>query len=324
MTQIVVADIGGTHARFAIATLEDGQVVSLDHQAKMQSSEHASLQIAWEAYGEGLGRELPRAASIAVAAPTGGDVIYFTNSSWMVRPALIAEKLNLERYTLINDFVAVAHAVALMDETMFRPICGPEGSVYQDGVISVVGPGTGLGVAHVLRAGKQYHVTETEGGHTDFAPLDQFEDRLLAHLRNRHRRVSTERVTSGPALADIYHVLAQLEHRKAESRDDAALWQLALSGSDSLSAAAFDRFCLCLGSVTGDIALAQGAKIVVMAGGLGLRISQRLPSSGFCERFVAKGRFQSLMEQIPVVQLLHEEPGLYGAAVAFMQEHGLK
>lgn len=322
MTQIVVADIGGTHARFAIATLEDGQVVSLEHHAKMKSSEHASLQIAWESYGEGLGRDLPRQAAIAVAGPTGGDVIYFTNSSWMVRPALLAEKLNLERYTLINDFVAVAHAVARMDEEMFRPICGPEGSVHQDGVISVVGPGTGLGVAHVLRAGEHYHVTETEGGHTDFAPLDPVEDKILAHLRNRHRRVSTERVTSGPALADIYHVLAELEHREAKLLDDAALWQLALSGSDSLSAAAFDRFCLCLGSVTGDIALAQGAKSVVMAGGLGLRISQRLPSSGFCERFVAKGRFQSLMEQIPVMQLLHEEPGLYGAAVAFAQQHG--
>lgn len=323
MTQIVVADIGGTHARFAIATLEGGRVVSLDNHAKMKSSDHASLQIAWESYGEGLGRALPQEASIAVAGPTGGDVIYFTNSSWMVRPALVAEKLKLERFTLINDFVAVAHAAACVDKTMFRRICGPQGSVDQDGVMSVVGPGTGLGVAHVLRAGAHYYVTETEGGHTDFAPLDPVEDKILAHLRNRHRRVSTERVTSGPALADIYQVLAQQEHREVEPLDDAALWQRALAGGDSLSAAAFDRFCLCLGSVTGDIALAQGAISVVMAGGLGLRISQRLPASGFCERFVAKGRFQSLMEQIPVMQLLHDEPGLYGAAIAFMQEHDI-
>jgi glucokinase len=320
--EIVVADIGGTHARFAIASIDGGKVTGLAHEIKMKSSDHASLQIAWEAYGRELGLALPRDASIAVAGPIGGDVIYFTNSSWMVRPALVAEKLNLDRFTLVNDFGAVGHAVAHMDADMFSHICGPDSDAENNSPITVVGPGTGLGVCHILRHGSAYHVTETEGGHMDFAPLDRLEDQLLAHMRERHRRVSVERITSGPGLSIIHTVLAEMEQREVPVLDNMTLWKMALAGTDSLAAAAFDRFCLCLGAVAGDLALAHGAKSVVMAGGLGRRIADRLPSSGFRERFAAKGRFQSMMEQITVKQLLHEEPGLYGAAAAFIQEHG--
>ncbi len=323
MQEIIVADIGGTHARFAIAALNHGKQISLSHETKMKTSEHASLQIAWEAYGRQLNRNLPRKGALAVAGPIGGDVIYFTNSGWMIRPALIPEKLGLDQFTLINDFGAVAHAAAQMDADMFGPICGPDETVLGNGVTTVVGPGTGLGVAHVLRKHVSYHVTATEGGHINFAPLDRVEDALLAHLRQAHHRVSVERIVSGPGLAIIYQVMANMEGQAMRLLNDKELWDLALSGGDSLAAAAFDHFCLCLGSVTGDIALAQGAKAVVMAGGLGRRIAERLPSSGFRERFVAKGRFQSMMEQIPVVQLLYDEPGLYGAAAAFIQEHGI-
>lgn len=321
MREIIVADIGGTHARFALASITEGKIARLSDAVTMKSADHASLQIAWQAYAQELGRKLPGEGAIAVAGPVGGDVIYFTNSSWMVRPAQITEKLGLERYTLVNDFGAVGHAVASLDCNMFSPICGPDEALTDQGTICVVGPGTGLGVCHVLHSGAEYHVTETEGGHIDFAPLDPVEDKILGYLRQQHRRVSVERIASGPGLSTIYQVLAAMENREPRNLDDKALWQVALSGDDSIANAAFDRFCLCLGAVAGDLALAQGAKSVVIAGGLGRRIADRLPSSGFRERFTAKGRFQSMMEQIPVKQLLHEEPGLYGAAAAFVQEH---
>ncbi|WP_164115299.1 glucokinase [Sphingorhabdus sp. Alg239-R122] len=323
MHELVVADIGGTHARFAIALIEDGHVTGLDHIVKMKSADHASLQIAWQAYGREIGRTLPRDGALALAGRLGGDVIYFTNSSWLVRPALICDKLELDRYTLVNDFGAVGHAVAVLDEDMFSHICGPKETASPHGVTTIVGPGTGLGVAHILHQADGYHVTETEGGHIDFAPLDHVEDRLLSNLRETHRRVSVERVSSGPGLQVIYRTLAEMEGAAPQRLDDRELWQLALSGEDSLASAAFDRFCLCLGAVAGDLALAQGAHRVVMAGGLGNRIAGKLPESGFRQRFVAKGRFESLMEHIPVKQLLHDEPGLYGAAAAFVKEHAL-
>lgn len=323
MQEIVVADIGGTHARFAIAKVDVGCILGFDHQLKMRGADHASLQIAWEAYADQIGRELPREASLAVAGPVGGDVLYFTNSSWMIRPALVPEKLKLDRFSLVNDFGAVGHAIVHMGEDQFKHICGPETALAEDGTITVFGPGTGLGVVQILRKNGDYFVTETEGGHLDFAPHDEFEDALLRKLRVQHRRVSAERVTSGPGIRVIYSLLAEIEGQSAKDIDDRALWALALSGEDSLAAAAFDRFCLCLGSVAGNLALAHGAKEVVMAGGMGQRIGSALLTSGFRERFVAKGRFQSMMEKISVKQLIHKEPGLYGAAAAFIREHGL-
>ncbi len=321
--ELVVADIGGTHARFAIASIDKGRIIGIDNIVKMKAADHSSMQIAWQAYSREIGRELPHDGAIAVAGRTGGDVIHFTNSSWLIRPELICEKLELKRYTLVNDFGAVGHAVATLGDDMFSPICGPDEPASRYGVTTIVGPGTGLGVALVVDVRGSYHVIETEGGHIDFAPLDRIEDQLLATLRESHRRVSAERIVAGPGLAIIYRLLAKREAEIPRDLDDKQLWTLALSGNDSLAAAAFDRFCMCLGAVTGDIALAQGASKVVMAGGLGNRIRQRLPSSGFRQRFVAKGRFQSLMEAIPVKQLLHEEPGLYGAAAAFLKEHAI-
>jgi glucokinase len=319
--EVVVADIGGTHARFAIATIEGQKIVGLAKQVTMKNVDHASLQIAWEAYGREIGRALPASASFAVAAPVGGEVLQLTNSSWMIRPAQLSETLGLDRFTLINDFGAIGHAAALLGPEYFDHICGPDEAMSGPGLISVVGPGTGLGLAHVLQMTGGYLVTETEGGHIDFAPHDQVEDRLLEKLRLTHRRVSVERIVSGPGLQVIYKTFAEMEGRPAQQLDDKTLWELALSGKDSIASAAFDRFCMCLGSIAGDYALTQGASKVVIAGGLGSRIAHRLPSSGFRERFRAKGRFESLMERIPVKQLNHEQPGLYGAAGAFIKEH---
>lgn len=319
--EIVAVDIGGTHARFALAQIEDGRVVSLGEATTLKTAEHASFQTAWEDFGRLSGRELPRAAAIAIAAPISGDVIKLTNNPWIIRPALIGEKLSVDRYSLVNDFGAVGHAVAQCGDEHFIHICGPDQAMPAKGTISVVGPGTGLGVAHVYREGHSYHVQSTEGGHIDFAPLDAIEDAVLARLRKRYRRVSVERVVAGPGLVDIYETLASLEGRAVQQLDDKALWQVALEGSDSLASAAVERFCQSLGSVAGDLALAQGASSVVVAGGLGFRIKDLLVRSGFAQRFCAKGRFEGLMSSLPVKLIIHPQPGLFGAAAAFAQEH---
>ncbi len=319
--EIVVADIGGTHARFAIATLQRGQIIGVENQIIMKSADHASLEMAWQAYGGEISRELPQDGAIAIAAPVNGDALHLTNNSWVIRPRLIREKLKLNRISLVNDFGAVGHAVALLGDDQFGHICGPDSMISGEDSITVVGPGTGLGVAHVLRTGSAYHISETEGGHIAFAPHDELEDRLLHNLRKQHGRVSAERIVAGPGLQAIYRVLAEIEEQTPQPFDDKDLWQLALGGKDPLAAAAFDRFCLCLGSFAGDMALAHGSGAVVISGGLGNRIADQLLASGFRDRFTAKGRFQSLMEQISVKQFFNEEPGLYGAAAAFLKEH---
>ena len=321
--ELVSVDIGGTHARFAIATVADDGTISLSEPETLHTEDHASFQTAWEDFRGRMGGSLPPRVSMAIAGPVGGDVIRFTNNPWIIRPALVREKLGVEQYCIVNDFEAVAHAVARVDEDQFIHLTGPDKPLAPTGRLSVLGPGTGLGVAHLYReADGTYRVSATEGGHIDFAPLDQIDDAILARLRKRHVRVSVERVVAGPAISDIYQALASMEGRPVAEEDDIAGWTRGQDGGDSLAAAAVDRFCMSLGSVAGDIALAQGGfGGVVIAGGLGYRIRDTLLKSGFSERFKSKGRFQELMASIPVKLIVHPQPGLFGAAAAFVREH---
>jgi len=318
---LVAVDLGGTNCRFAIAEVVDGGVVSLGAATTLRTAEHASLASAWAAYARLAGRDLPRAASLAVACPISGDVLQLTNSPWALRPAALKSELDIDRLTLINDFGAVGHAVAQLPEADFRHVTGPDGPLPKLGVVGILGPGTGLGVAHVLRTPGAYHVIESEGGHVDFAPLDSIDDGILARLRARYRRVSAERVVSGPGLANIYEYLATLEGRDIPTLDDKAIWTAALDGSNSLAVTALGRFCLLLGSVAGDLALAQGAHAMVIGGGIGTRIAEILPHSGFASRFTAKGRLEAMLCKMPVKLIAHEQPGLFGAAAAFAMEH---
>jgi glucokinase len=322
VSEVVAVDIGGTHARFALAEVAEGRVSSLGEACTLKTAEHASLQTAWEDFGRQLGRPLPRAAAIAVAGPVQGEVLKLTNNPWVIQPSLIPDRLGVDQFALVNDFGAVGHAVAQLGAEHFRQLCGPERGLPEEGVVSIVGPGTGLGVAQLLRRGGRYHVIETEGGHIDFAPLDTLEDQILAHLRKRFRRVSIERVASGQGLTNIYEVLAGVEGREIQYRDEKALWTAALAGEDGLAAAALDRFCLALGAAAGDLALAQGASAVVIAGGVGARVADHLVRSGFRDRFIAKGRFERMMDEMPVKLITHPQPGLFGAAAAFAEKFG--
>jgi glucokinase len=314
---IVAADIGGTHARYAIATIEAGRVTRLGEPVTLLTRDHASLASSWDAFARTLNRKPPRIASFAVACPISGDILKLTNNPWVIRPATIAAELNLNSILLINDFGAMGHAISQMAEADFQHVTGPNTPLPATGVISVIGPGTGLGVAHVLRRDGQAHVIECEGGHQDFSPLDHVEDAILAHLRTRFGRVSIERIVSGPGLANIYEALAALENQQIQPGDDKQLWTRALANTDQLATTALSRLCLSLGSVAGDLALAQGANAVVLTGGIAPRIAHLLPTSGFAERFRAKGRFERLMSEIPVKLMTHPNPGLLGVAAAY-------
>lgn len=317
MKEIVAVDIGGTHARFAIAKIKDGHVVSLGEATTLKCAEHASLALAWEAFGRSLGRPIPREAGIAVACPISGEILKMTNNPWIIQPAQLGSRLKLDDFALVNDFGAIGHAVAQVGTEYMNHLCGPDVDLPTKGTITILGPGTGLGVATLLRGENGYHVIETEGGHMDFSPLDAVEDHILRALRDRFRRVSVERIVSGPGLTNLYEVIAELQDRPITIKDNRALWTTAMEGTDTLAAAALERFFLSLGAVAGDLALAHGAHGVVVAGGLGQRLAHILPHSGFSERFIAKGRFETMMSEMPVKIITHPQPGLYGAAAAY-------
>jgi len=319
---IVVADVGGTHARFALATIGRGKFIELGKPLTLKTGNYASFQTAWEQFGDHVGATLPNELAIAFAGPVGGDTLKLTNNPWVIRPEQFVEQLQVDRYLILNDFGAVAHAVATLDAGAFDHLCGDPGPIPDTGIVTVIGPGTGFGVAALLKRADGYDVIETEGGHVDFAPLDQLEDQILAHLRKSLRRVSIERLVAGSGLVNIHAALGAIEHRSLAPLQDKELWADALEGKDSLAAAALDRYCLILGAAAGDLALAQGANAVVIAGSLAKRLQQHLPKSGFAGRFIAKGRFERRMQAIPVKLVTHEQPGLVGAAAAFAAQFG--
>ncbi|WP_300973838.1 glucokinase [Sphingomonas sp. LHG3406-1] len=318
--RIVAADVGGTHARFALATIDGPRVVELGEPVTLKTADHGSFQLAWEEFGRRAAEPLPPALAISFAGPVGGELLKLTNNPWVIRPALIPEKLGASDYVVVNDFGAVAHAVAAFDGSAYTHLCGPDVPLPDRGIVTILGPGTGLGVASLLLSASGPEVIETEGGHVDFAPLDSLEDRILVELRRSFRRVSVERLLSGRGLMNIYEALASIEGLPATFHDEKALWSAAMEGSDSLAAAALDRFCLSLGAVAGDLALAQGAAAVAIGGGLGFRLKDHLPRSGFRDRFIAKGRFERRMDALPVKLITHPQPGLFGAAAAFARK----
>lgn len=320
-TDVVAVDIGGTHARFALASVSHDGSISLADPVTLHTRDHVTFESAWGAFKTQSGGTLPPAVAMSVAGPVGDAVIRFTNNPWMIRPDQLGRHLGCAKHTVVNDFAAVAHAVARAGDADFVHLTGPDTPLPDEGTISVLGPGTGLGVAHLLRTGGSYHVQATEGGHIDFAPVDAIDDAILGRLRQRHTRVSVERVVSGPAIVDIYRTLGAIEGKALTDMSDVQVWEAGADGSDPLATAAIDRFCLSLGSTAGDYALAHGASAVVIAGGLGYRIRETILSSGFAARFCAKGRFAGLMGRLPVKLIVHPQPGLFGAVAAFAREH---
>ena len=313
-TELVAADIGGTHARFAIAQIESGRVLRLGKALTFETAKYAGLADAWQAFARHVGRPLPPAAALAFAFPVEEDLPQLTNIAWTIDTATLPQTLGIDRHVVLNDFVAVGYAAATLAPSHFLHVAGPDIRLPESGVISVVGPGTGLGVGMVIRRDSHYQVIASEGGNMDFSPHDELDDRLMAALRRRYGHVSAERVISGPGLRQIYAVIADVE---APYDDDRALWHVALKGDDLQAAAALERFCLCLGAFAGNIALAHGASALVLAGGLGLRLRDYLPASGFAESLAAKGEYRSMLERLPVKLITHPEAGLYGAAAAF-------
>lgn len=287
---------------------------------RYRTPEHDGIGSAWRAFARDSGEKLPRAGSFAVAGPVGEGIVRFVNSKWTVDPAGLKKELGIDSFALLNDFGAVARAVAVLKPSELEPICGPAGPIPQDHTVSVMGPGTGLGVAILLRRGGHSEVIETEGSHIGFAPLNGDEQRMADELRQRYGRASVERLVSGPALIDLYRCNGGGDWDVGNA---GGLWSAALEGRDPIAAEALDQLVKCFGSVAGDLSLAHGAGSVAISGGLARRMADRLRSPLFVGRFVAKGRYRARMEMVRVRLVTHPEPGLLGAALAFAEKYPL-
>ncbi|MGH8075577.1 MAG: glucokinase [Lysobacter sp.] len=313
----LIADIGGTNARFA---LTDPAAVTpqLLQSQSLENADFASLQHAAEHYLQSVGVQ-PRRAAIALACPVNTDDIRLTNRAWSFSRNELRQSLGLDELLLLNDFGAVAWSVPALQADDRIVLYGPEQSGLH-GPVSVLGPGTGFGVGLLVPTDDHgWHAVETEGGHVSFAPLGDEEQAVARWLNARHGRVSYERLLSGSGLACIDAVLrgtVDATGGVSDLRDPAAVVAAALDGHDAFARRALARFCGILGSVAGDVALIHGARTVMIAGGIIPRFVPFLRSSAFRERFLSKGRFAAYLESVSVQVVTHPNPGLLGAAVA--------
>ena len=314
----LVGDIGGTNARFALVDLS-APGIELRESKSLANADFASLQHAIEHYLAGVSAQ-PRRAALAVACPVGSDEIRLTNRAWSFSQRELQATLGLSELRMLNDFGAVAWAIPALQADDLVTLHGTFETPLQ-GPISVLGPGTGLGVALLVGSPQcGWQVVETEGGHVGFAPIGDEERAISAWLTAQHGRTSTERLLCGKGLSEIDAVLrsagAETSLEMPPLRDPADVVQTALEGHDIPARQALARFCAVLGSVAGDCALIHGARSVVIAGGIMPRFIPFLRSSAFRERLLAKGRMAALLESVPIHVITHPHPGLLGAACA--------
>jgi glucokinase len=314
----LVADIGGTHARFGLVAARGGpvgQIVSLRCAdfAGPEAALHAYLADAAKTAGHAI---MPSALSLALAAPVDGDEIALTNSRWYVsRPALQAA-FGDAPVRLLNDFEALALAVPSLDAADLRPL-GP-GQLDPRRPVAVIGPGTGLGVAACIPARDGWIALPTEGGHMTLAAADEVEADWLRRARHLHPHVSAERLLSGSGLPLLYRVVAESAGVAYDPRHDAAaITDLGLRRSDRSCTRTVEAFCALLGSFAGSAALMLGARGgVLLAGGVTQVLADALPASRFRERFEAKGRFRDYLSAVHTCLLVGQHASLRGAAQA--------
>jgi glucokinase len=313
---LLVGDVGGTNARFAVARLVDGRPV-LEHHESFPAGRYPTFLEGVAAFLDGCAVK-PTQGVIAVAGPVTNGEIDLTNSPWRVSEAEL-RTLGLNPVRLINDFEAQAWGAPVVPPEQLASLGGPdEGDPHA--AIAVLGPGTGFGVSALVRdAHGNEMAMPSEGGHACFAPGDAVEDEILRILRRRYGRVSIERLICGPGLLNLHRALAEIDGRESHIEDPALITAEALATPNSPCGATLARFCAILGCVAGDIALTTGARGgVYIAGGIAPRILPFLKGSPFRERFERKGRYQDYMAGIPTHVILHKHAALLGAArVAF-------
>ena len=307
MTRLLLADIGGTYARFATAS---GSAVG-----RIWSTEVGDRQNVIEAI-KGFLAANPDGARIdgmliAAAGSVEGGRCKLTNAAWTLDEEDIAKTFGFPWVRIVNDLEALAAGLPDLPATQTRLI-GPDSGI-PGAPVAVISPGTGLGMACLHTGPGGRVVLASEGGHASLAGLDEEHDKLIAFLRHRYGHVSAERVLSGGGLTNLYRAIAATEGARFVNRTPAEVTSSAFDGSCAVCRAAIDAFCAWLGAVAGDMALTFGARGgVYIGGGIVPRFVDHLARSAFRKQFEGKGRMQPYLARIPTRVILHPNPAFVG------------
>lgn len=320
----VVADIGGTNIRFAVT--ENNKLREI---VSYECAIFPSLIAVFRCYLEEnklTGNRIN--ACLAIACPVDDDLISMTNLPWSFSQKALKSSLDLNNLMMINDYTAIAMAIPRLTDEQKVKIGGGEATVNK--AISVCGPGTGLGVANLVPINNSWHCLSGEGGHTDFAPVDDTDIQILEYLKAMKHRVSYEQLLSGYGLEQIYQALATISNKEKSHDKAAELYKTELTakvistqginGTCLLCEQALSQFCKILGSFAGNLALITGSLGgVYIAGGIVPRFVDFIRESTFRARFEAKGRMSYLNLKTPTYIITESQPGLIGAAAYLHQ-----
>lgn len=316
----LIADIGGTNARFALVpVLDNSDSLSesqISHIQTLSATEYPHIEDAIRHYLENLPEDIkrPQHGVMAIACPTDKDEITMTNNKWSFSVSAVRDSLGLKSLEFINDFYAVANAVPYLSKEAVVQIGSGEAKKGMPCVVT--GPGTGLGLGAVVYDAHGHAITvQGEGGHSHFAPVDDTEVFILNYLQEKYPRVSVERLISGHGLENIYEALFYKKHDQKKVMKAADISKLAQDGSDDICRQSLDYFCAIFGSFTGDAALMYGAKGgVFIGGGIMPRMIDYLKNSQYRKRFTEKARLSGYVTEIPTFVIISDQPGLLGAA----------
>jgi len=305
--KVLLADIGGTNARFAL--LADGTVGNIAHLAV---SDFGSFGEALDRYLGGLPQAgVIGAAILAVSGAVEDGRCALTNNPWVIDAAELCAAHGFSMVRLINDFEAVAWALPRLSPGQLLRVGGRQ--PVEGAPLVALGPGTGLGVAASIPHADGHLVLPSEGGHSTMAGSSPREDAVIAHLRRRLGHVSAERVLSGNGLENLHDALAALDDITLPRRSAAEITRAGIEGSCPTSRAAIDMFCAMLGTVAGNLALTFGAKGgIFIAGGVLRHMPEYFAGSQFRARFEEKGRFRSYLEPIPAYLILDDDAAFDG------------
>jgi glucokinase len=307
---ILIADIGGTNARFAI-------VVDTNAEAKrfpsIRTRDYPTLDAAIQAVVLDKTSIVPLSAVLAVAGPTDGDEIDLTNCEWVVRPKNLLEDPGFSDVIVLNDYEAQALAVVALDEEYLRPVGGGERIDSANRV--VIGPGTGLGVAGIVHGANTWIPVAGEGGHVDLGPRTERDFEIFPYLDKIGGRVSGEQVLCGRGLVNLYRAIAKAGNHPSGLSKPEEITAAAIDGSDDVAVETVQLFLEYLARIAGDMALvfmARGG--IYLTGGITQKILPVLDDERFRAAFDNKEPHRNLLSQTPVYVIVHDQAPLEGLA----------
>lgn len=316
MGLLLVADIGGTNARFGLVeqtpnTSKPNYTAS--QQITLKCANYPDMGSMIKACCAEFKIDMPEYACLAIAGPIEHGFAQMTNLGWKFQINELRDQLGMKTLHVINDFAALAYAVPFLSadetKTLYAADSDPEAPIV------VMGPGTGFGMALLVPENGGWKIIPTEGGHASFAPTTEKELAIKSYLLKEQSHVSVENILSGIGLVHLYRALANIAGVEAQNYSPADVSTKGLANEDPICREAVVTFCNTLGAVAGDKAVSTGARGgVVIGGGITPKLLGILPETSFEERYKNKGPMRKYVSDISIKVIVNDKAALVGSA----------